>query len=63
MRYNPHAVIEGMAIAGYAMGANRGYNYVSTVKSGRFTSVSRLRSMRHEQLVSLVKTFWAQDSI
>jgi NADH-quinone oxidoreductase subunit F len=28
MRYNPHAVIEGMAIAGYAMGANRGYNYV-----------------------------------
>ena len=28
MRYNPHAVIEGMAIAAYAMGANRGYNYV-----------------------------------
>ena len=28
MRYNPHAVIEGMIIAGYAMGANRGYNYV-----------------------------------
>lgn len=28
MRYNPHAVIEGMAIAAYAMGANRGYNYI-----------------------------------
>ena len=28
MRYNPHAVIEGMAIAAYAMGANRGYNDV-----------------------------------
>jgi NADH-quinone oxidoreductase subunit F len=28
MRYNPHAVIEGMAVAAYAMGANRGYNYV-----------------------------------
>ena len=28
MRYNPHAVIEGMAIAAFAMGANRGYNYV-----------------------------------
>ena len=28
LRYNPHAVIEGMAIAGYAMGATAGYNYV-----------------------------------
>jgi NADH-quinone oxidoreductase subunit F len=28
LRYNPHAVIEGMAIAGYAMGASAGYNYV-----------------------------------
>jgi len=28
MRYDPHAVIEGMIIAGYAMGASRGYNYV-----------------------------------
>jgi len=28
LRYNPHAVIEGMAIAGYAMGATRGYNYI-----------------------------------
>ena len=28
LRYNPHAVIEGMAIGAYAMGANRGYNYI-----------------------------------
>ena len=28
LRYNPHAVIEGMAIAGYACGATVGYNYV-----------------------------------
>lgn len=26
--YNPHQVIEGMAIAGYAMGATVGYNYL-----------------------------------
>ena len=28
LRYNPHSVIEGMAIAGYAMGATVGYNYM-----------------------------------
>jgi NADH-quinone oxidoreductase subunit F len=28
LRYNPHAVIEGMLIAGYAMGASAGYNYI-----------------------------------
>jgi len=28
LRYNPHAVIEGMAIAGYAIGATIGYNYI-----------------------------------
>jgi len=28
LRYNPHAVIEGMAIGAYAMGASRGYNYI-----------------------------------
>ena len=28
MRYNPHALFEGMAIAAYAMGCTRGYNYV-----------------------------------
>jgi NADH-quinone oxidoreductase subunit F len=28
LRYNPHSVIEGMAIAGYATGATVGYNYI-----------------------------------
>ncbi|MCS6945645.1 MAG: NADH-quinone oxidoreductase subunit NuoF [Sutterellaceae bacterium] len=28
LRYNPHSVIEGMAIAGYAIGASVGYNYI-----------------------------------
>jgi len=28
LRYNPHSVIEGMIIAGYAMGATVGYNYI-----------------------------------
>jgi NADH-quinone oxidoreductase subunit F len=28
LRYNPHAVIEGMIIAGYAMSASAGYNYI-----------------------------------
>ena len=28
IRYNPHAIIEGMAIAGYTLGATVGYNYI-----------------------------------
>ncbi len=28
LRFNPHSVIEGMAIAGYVMGATVGYNYI-----------------------------------
>ncbi|MBL1275211.1 MAG: NADH-quinone oxidoreductase subunit NuoF [Ectothiorhodospiraceae bacterium] len=28
MRYNPHALVEGMAIAGYTIGATAGYNYI-----------------------------------
>src|SRR5206468_8815411 len=28
LRYNPHIVIEGMAIAAYAMGISVGYNYI-----------------------------------
>jgi len=28
LRYNPHALIEGMIIAGYAMGTKVGYNYI-----------------------------------
>jgi len=28
LRFNPHALIEGMMIAGYAIGATKGYNYM-----------------------------------
>ncbi|HVY23336.1 MAG TPA: NADH-quinone oxidoreductase subunit NuoF [Steroidobacteraceae bacterium] len=28
LRFNPHALIEGMAIGGFAMGASVGYNYI-----------------------------------
>jgi len=28
LRFNPHAVIEGMVIAGYTMGCSAGYNYI-----------------------------------
>ncbi|MEM7466496.1 MAG: NADH-quinone oxidoreductase subunit NuoF [Pseudomonadota bacterium] len=28
LRFNPHALVEGMAIAGYAIGATVGYNYM-----------------------------------
>jgi len=28
LRFNPHALVEGMAIAGYAIGATKGYNYI-----------------------------------
>jgi NADH-quinone oxidoreductase subunit F len=28
LRYNPHIVIEGMAIAGYSTGSTVGYNYI-----------------------------------
>ena len=28
LRYNPHALIEGMIIAGYSIGATVGYNYI-----------------------------------
>ncbi len=28
LRYNPHQLVEGMAIAGYTIGATKGYNYI-----------------------------------
>ena len=33
LRFNPHAVVEGMIIAGYTMGCSAGYNYIR----GEFT--------------------------
>ena len=46
LRYNPHQLIEGMAIAGYCIGATAGYNYIrgefwdNRVSSHRFRPVS-----------------------
>ena len=37
LRYNPHALIEGMAISGYSIGATTGYNYIR----GEFIEPSR----------------------
>lgn len=45
LRFNPHALIEGMAIAGYAIGATVGYNYMRgefmDEVNTRFTSALR----------------------
>ena len=46
LRYNPHIVIEGMAIAGYAIGVDASATTTSTARSGRSTSASRRRSRR-----------------
>ena len=35
MRFNPHLLIEGMAIAAYTMGVKVAYNYVHAPPSGR----------------------------
>jgi NADH-quinone oxidoreductase subunit F len=45
LRYNPHVVIEGMAIAAYAMGITVGYNYIHG-EIWEATSASRRRSMK-----------------
>src|SRR5215203_5949472 len=46
LRYNPHSLIEGMAIGGYAMGATVGYNYIR----GEFLAepVPRFEQALHE---------------
>jgi NADH-quinone oxidoreductase subunit F len=43
LRYNPHALIEGMAIGGYAMGATVGYNYIRGEFLGEPCRASRQR--------------------
>ena len=41
MRYNPHQLIEGMAIAGYVLGAKVGYNYIHGEIFDVYTSFER----------------------
>src|SRR5713101_6440652 len=43
LRYNPHSVIEGMAIGGYAMTATVGYNYIRGEFLGEPIRVSKPR--------------------
>ena len=49
LRFNPHQLIEGMAIAGYAMGATVGYNYLR----GEFWEpFSRCEAALHEAMAA-----------
>ena len=41
--FNPHALIEGMIIAGYAMGAKAGYNYAERSEERRVGKECRSR--------------------
>lgn len=45
MRYNPHQLIEGMAIGGYVMGATVGYNYI---RGEYFDAIERCESALKE---------------
>lgn len=45
MRYNPHQLIEGMAIGGYVMGATVGYNYI---RGEYFDAIERCEAALNE---------------
>ena len=45
LRYNPHALVEGMAISGYCIGASVGYNYIR----GEFVEPTRRFEQALEQ--------------
>jgi NADH-quinone oxidoreductase subunit F len=60
LRYNPHAVIEGMIIAGYATGRAR-RTTTSTAKSGRSTSSSSRRSRRRARRATSARTSSARS--
>ncbi|SUB32260.1 NuoF [Neisseria gonorrhoeae] len=47
--FNPHALIEGMIIAGYAMGAKAGYNYIHGEISKVINALKPLWSRRVPQ--------------
>ena len=63
LRYNPHSVIEGMAIGGYAMTATVGYNYIRGEFLGepipRFEAALQRRTRR----ACSEKTSWVRASI
>lgn len=45
MRFNPHQLIEGIIIAGYTIGAQRGYNYI---RGEFFEPIERFEQALHE---------------
>ncbi|MCS5710496.1 NADH-quinone oxidoreductase subunit NuoF [Candidatus Berkiella aquae] len=49
LRFNPHQLIEGMAIAGYVMGATVGYNYIRGEFHEPFDRVEQALKEAHEQ--------------
>ncbi len=52
MRYNPHQLIEGMAIAGYIMNATIGYNYIRAEYAEPIDRMEQaLKQARHEGLL------------
>lgn len=52
LRFNPHQLIEGMAIAGYVVGATVGYNYLRGEFHEPFERMEQaLREARHEGLL------------
>ena len=61
MRYNPHILIEGMAIAAYAMGIAVGYNYIHGEDLGRLTSAWKKRSPRRAPRGYLGKNILGSD--
>ena len=54
---DPHAVLEAMAIAGYAIGASQGYIYVRSIRLR--SNVWRLPSDRRENMVCWERIFSA----
>lgn len=49
LRFNPHQLIEGMAIAGYVMGATVGYNYIRGEFHEPFDRMEQALKEAHEQ--------------
>jgi len=59
---DPHTLVEGVIIAGYATGATKGYIFIRHGHNGPLTGAAR-RSTRPENRVSWARTLWAQTSV
>lgn len=63
LRFNPHALIEGMAIGGFTMGATVGYNYIRGEFLDEPIPVLKLLLKRHMQLACWARIFDARALI